>query len=86
MFNYGFNYGIKDVNFFYVQEVYVVGIKIDNVYSHNIYLNMGKDNRPFDIIKKDVLLAIEMAKEEKVPDYLLSIELPKLLGWKRYRW
>lgn len=81
-----FNYGIKDVNFFYVQEVYVVGIKIDNVYSHNIYLNMGKDNRPFDIIKKDVLLAIEMAKEEKVPDYLLSWELPKLLGWKRYRW
>lgn len=81
-----FNYGIKDVNFFYVQEVYVVGIKIDNVYSHNIYLNMEKDNRPFDIIKKDVLLAIEMAKEEKVPDYLLSIELPKLLGWKRYRW
>lgn len=81
-----FNYGIKDVNFFYVQEVYVVGIKIDNVYSHNIYLNMGKDNRPFDIIKKNVLLAIEMAKEEKVPDYLLSIELPKLLGWKRYRW
>ena len=81
-----FNYSIKDINFFYVDEVYIVGIKIDNVFSHNIYLNMGKDNKPFEVAKEDIELAIEIAKEERVPDYLLASELPKLLGWKRFHW
>lgn len=81
-----FNYSIKDINFFYVDGDYIIGIKIDNIFSHNIYLNMGKDNKPFEVAKTDVKLAIEMAKEEKIPNYLLSSELPKLLGWKRYRW
>lgn len=81
-----FNYNIKDIAFLYVDKVYVVRIQIDNNLAHNIYLNMGPDNRPFEIAKSNIKLAFELAKEEQVPDYLLASELPKLLGWKRYHW
>ena len=75
----------KDFKFFHKNGELLVGIKIPDY--KTIYMGLGKDNRPFEIIVNDIRLAYEMLDESIEGSYIKCItiasELPKLLGYRR---
>lgn len=76
----------SDFRFFYNDGQYFCSVKIPRYTT--IYMAMGQDNRPFDVIIEDIRLAYNMLVEDYVGDAYtkevhIAIELPKLLGYKR---
>ena len=75
----------KDFQFFHKNGELLVGVKIP-CYT-TIYMGLGKDNRPFEIIVNDIRLAYEMLDESIEGSYVKCVtiahELPKLLGYRR---
>lgn len=71
----------SDIHFFHNGKEMFIGVHFCRYKGYDIYMALGKDNRPFDALVKDVMEAITLL--EGKDDVEIFCLLPGLLGWKR---
>ena len=78
----------EDIKFYFKDNKYFVSVPVPcDSKPYMVYMDMGNDNRPFDVIIADINLAYEMLSNSIDSSYTKAIkiafQLPQLLGYKR---
>lgn len=71
----------SDIDFFHNGKEMFIRVRFCRYKGYDIYMALGKDNRPFDALVKDVKEAVSLLKgKDNMEIFFL---LPGLLGWER---
>lgn len=78
----------SDFKFFYKDGQYFCSVKLPIDHKPTVYMAMGQDNRPFEVVVQDIKLAFDLLVESYSGNMFIRAvsiarELPGMLGYKR---